>query len=309
MTTISQPKFTLVTRTVRVDGDVSGLREIDSLGSILQVRAAPFADLDRLMTTAGRLTYVTYVIDTPRIYTGQGKGNRKIGDRLDPQELKQTQVYVIHSRDPRFDKLAASYVEDRLIDIADELSVPLANRTQPFGRDGLYICPNLEQLVVHAEFLLAVAGFRRFEEARQTNPDRPARLAATADLHDVRIIEPEDVSIPADAVIMRLVHRTLQAEGYKIGERFVVLPGADYCYETKSGLSDDNRARREAIEKLNKQEDLLQELPGVSDSCRLRVGLDCKTAPIAAKIITGEHLDNRAWAAAPLPAPGEATAA
>ena len=252
MTTISQPKFTLVARTVLFDGDASGLRDIDSFGSILQVRAAPFSDLDR-MTSASRLTYVTYVIDAPRIYTGQGKGDRKIGDRLDPQELEQAQVYVIHSLDPRFDKLAASYVEDRLIDIADELGVPLANRTRPFGRNGLDFA-NLETLVVHAQFLLPIAGFRRFEEARQTTRDRPARLAATADLHDVRIIEPEEMSIPADAVMMRLVHRSVQAEGYKIGDRFVVLPGADYCYETKSGLSDDNRARREAIKKLNKQE-------------------------------------------------------
>lgn len=303
MTTISHPKFTLVTRTVRFDGDMSGLREIDSFGSILRVRAAPFADLDRLMTTAGGLTQVTYVIDAPRIYTGQGKGNRRIGDRLDPQELEHAQVYAMHSLDPRFDKLAASYVEDRLIDIADELGVPLANGNQPFGRNGLCICPNLEQLVVHAEFLLAAAGFRRFEEARQTTTDRPARLAATADLHDLRIIKPDNVSAPADAVMMRLVHRRVQAEGYKVGERFVVLPGADYCHETKSGLSDDNRARRKAIEELNKQEDLLQELPSVTDRRRLRVGLDCKSAPIAAKILTGEHLGNDAWEEKPVSAP------
>ena len=161
------------------------------------------------MTTAGRLTHVTYVIDAPRSTTGQGNGDRKIGDRLDPQDLEQAQVYVIHSLDPRFDKLAASYVEDRLVDIADELGVPLANRKRPLGRDGLYICPNLEQLVVHAEFLLAAAGFRRFEEARQSTPDRPARLAATADLHDVRIIEPEDLVIPDTAVFKRLVHTKL----------------------------------------------------------------------------------------------------
>ena len=299
----TQPKFTLVTRTVRFDGDVSGLREIDSFGSILRVRAAPFADLDRLMTTAGGLTYVTYVIDAPRIYTGQGKGNRRIGDRLDPQELEHAQVYAIHSLDQRFDKLAASYVEDRLIDIADELGVPLANGTQPFGRNGLCICPNLEQLVVHAEFLLAAAGFRRFEEARQTTTARPARLAATADLHDLRIIKPENVSTPADAVMMRLVHRNLQAKGYKVGERFVVLPDADYCHETKSGLSDDNRARRKAIEELDEQLELLQELPGVTDRRRLRVGLDCKSAPIAAKILTGEHLGNDAWEEMPVSAP------
>ena len=303
MTTISQPKFTLVTRTVRFDGDASGLREIDSFGSILRVRAAPFSALDRLMTTAGRLTHVTYVIDAPRIYTGQGKGDRKIGDRLDPQELKQAQVYVIHSLDPRFDKLAASYVEDRLVDIAEEVGVSLANRKRPLGRDGLYICPNLEQLVVHAEFLLAAAGFRRFEEARQCTPDRPARLAATADLHDVFVVEPEDLVIPDTAVFKRLVHTKLQAEGYQVGKRFLVMPGADYCYETKSGLSEDNRARREAIEKLDKRAGLLQVLPGVTDSCRLRVGLDCRSAPIAAKIISGEHVDNNAWEEAPAPAP------
>ena len=302
MTTISQPKFKLVTRTVPIDGGIFGLREIDSFGSILRVRAAPFADLDRLKAIAGGLTHVTYVIDTPRIYTGQGKGNRRIGDRLDPQELEHAQVYAIHSLDPRFDKLAAAYVEDRLIDIADELGVPLANGNQPFGRNGLCICPNLEQLVVHADFLLATAGFRRFEEARQTAFDRPARLAATADLHDLRIIKPDNET-PADAVMMRLVHSRLQAKGYKVGERFVVLPGADYCHETKSGLSDDNRARRKAIEELNKRENLLQELPGVKDRSELLVGLDCKSAPIAAKILTGEHLGNAAWEEKPVSAP------
>ena len=137
----------------------------------------------------------------------------------------------------------------------------------------------------------------------RTASDRPARLAATADLHDLRIIKPDNVSTPADAVIMRLVHRNLQAKGYKVGERFVVLPDADYCRETKSGLSDDNRARRKAIEELDEQLELLQELPGVTDRRRLRVGLDCKSAPIAAKILTGEHLGNDAWEEMPVSAP------
>ena len=147
------------------------------------------------------------------------------------------------------------------------------------GRRGLHICPNLEQLVDHADYLLAFAGFRRFEEARQNPPDRLARLAAVANLDDVRIVEPEELVIPADAVIERLVHDTLKAEGYRTAdERFIVLPGADYCNEMKSGLSDDNRERREVFEDLNEQLDLLQELPGVTDGCRrLRVGLDCKS--------------------------------
>ena len=70
-------------------------------------------------------------------------------------------------------------------------------------------------------------------------------------------------------------------------------------------VSVDNRARREALEQL----DIFEKLPGVTDRSRLRVGLDCKRAPVAATLISGEHLDNRAWAAAPLPAPGKARAA
>jgi len=303
MITNSQSESTLVTQSVFVGDPVSGLRNIESFGSILQVCAAPFSDLNRLMTTVSRQAYVAYLIDAAKIYTGHGNGNRNIGERLKPEELKQAQVFIIYSLDPRYDKRVAAYVEARLIDVAYELGVPLANSNRPFGRNGLRICPNQEQLVSHAKFLLKVAGFRRFGDANTT--DRPTRLAATADLHDVRIIEPKDVSIPADAVIERLVHRSLQAEGYRIGKRFVVLPGADYCYETKSGVSVDNRARREALEQL----DIFEELPGVTDRSRLRVGLDCKRAPVAATLISGEHLDNRAWAAAPLPAPGKARAA
>ena len=82
-----------------------------------------------------------------------------------------------------------------------------------------------------AQELLEAAGFRRFWEARQENTDRPARVAATADLDDVRLIEPEAMVIPPDTVIKRLVHKVLKAEGYDLGDRFVVLPGADYCYD------------------------------------------------------------------------------
>ena len=141
MTTISHPKCTLVTQSVFVDDPVSGLRNVDSFGSILQVCAAPFSELNQLMTTVSPQAYVAYLIDAAKIYTGHGNGDRNIGERLRPEELKQAQVYVIYSLDPRYDKLAASYVEDRLISISDELGVPLANGNQPFGRNGLYTAP------------------------------------------------------------------------------------------------------------------------------------------------------------------------
>jgi hypothetical protein len=284
--------LTPVARIALLDGSISGPREIDSLGSILAVHAAPFSRLDRMKANSG---YITYVIDTPRIYTGHGRGTRKIGDRADREAKQTSQVYVICSSDPRFDKLAASYVEARLIDIADECAIPLANSIRPFGRNGLRPSADLEQLVQHAQFLLSVAGFRRFEEVRRTQPDRPLRVAATADLHDVRVLEPETMTIPADAMRKRLIRRDLQAEGYAVGNRFHVLPGADYSCVSRSGLSEDNRSRRASIAAM----DILTPLPGIADRARLSVGLDCRSSAIAAKILSGEHIGTGAWQAIP----------
>jgi hypothetical protein len=281
----------LVTQTVPADGSIRGLREIDSYGSILRVRAAPFSERDRI-ASLGRLTYITYVVDAPKVYTGHGQGNRNIGDRLAPDALdERTQLYVICSLDPRFDKDAASYVEARLIRIAHELGVPLANGRHPYGHDGLRFCPNREQLVAHAELLLMTAGFRRFDETRQADPERWLRVDVSADLHDVLVIAPNDLTIPAVAERKRLVHKKLQAEGYQFNKRFVVLPGADYCSQTNSGVSPDNRRRREAIGEL----DIFEVLPGITDRRRLCFGLDCRSAPIAATLITGEHCKNSAW--------------
>jgi hypothetical protein len=50
---------------------------------------------------------------------------------------------------------------------------------------------------------------------------------------------------------------------------------------------------------------MVERLPGVTDRGRLRVGFDCSTAPIAAKIVSGEHIGNAAWQPAPRPASGE----
>jgi hypothetical protein len=288
---MSQLNLTPVVSVALLDASTSGVREISSLGSILAVRAGPYSELDRIKANLGYFDYVTYVIDTPKFYTGHGRGIRKMGDRVDQEAKRGSQVYVIYSRDPRFEKFKASYVEARIIDIADGLGVPLANIIRPYGRDGLRVSADLEPLVQHALFLLSVAGFQRFEEAQRTQSDRPLRMAVTGDLHDVRLLDPETMTMPADAVRMRLNYRDLRAEGYVVGDRFHVLPDADYCYESKSGLSDDNLARRKAIEEL----DILQPLPSITGRARLPVGLDCKSPAIAAKILSGEHIGNRFW--------------
>jgi hypothetical protein len=297
---VSPLNDSVTARITFLDGSITGVREIDSFGSILRVCAASFAELDK-MKAATDGGYIAYIIDAPQLYTGHGRSStRNIGDRIDGKVAQSSQVYAIYSTDPRYDKTTASYVEARLIDTAAELGIPLSNGIRPFGFDGLTISPDLEQLVQHAQLLLSVAGFRRFEEARQSPPGRPVRVTATGDLHDVLVIEPDAVTTPADGTCKRLKCRDFWAEGYEVGARFHVLPGADYGYASKSGLSPHNLLRRHAIETM----DILEELPGVTDRARLRVGLDCKSPAIAAKILTGEHVGTRAWQAVPSPDTG-----
>jgi hypothetical protein len=144
--------------------------------------------------------YIAYVIDTPLIYTGYGRGTRNIGDRIEKQLQSASQVYIIDSTDSRFARHEASYIEARLIETGAMLGVPLANRVRPFGRDGLAVSPDHEQLVAHARILLSVAGFAQFDEAQQTQSDLSTRLPATGNLHDVQVLDPETMTIPTNAI-------------------------------------------------------------------------------------------------------------
>jgi hypothetical protein len=291
--TASRLNPTLVARTVLLDGSVSGLRKIDSLGSILRVSAAPFSELDRMKASVCS-PYIAYVIDTPLVYAGYGRATRNIGDRIEEQLQSANQVYIIDASDSRFAKYEASYIEARLIETGVKLGVPLANRVRPFSRDGLAISPDHEQLVMHARILLSVAGFRRFDEARAQS-DLSTRVTATSNLHDVQVLDPEKMTVPVDAVRMQLNSQGLQAGGYMVGDRFHLLPGADYSYADKSGLSEDNSQRRRAIEAM----DILKPVPDVPGRARLIVGLDCKSPAMAGKILSGAHIGNKVWQAQP----------
>ena len=285
----SQSASPLAARVVLLDGSIKGLRQIDSYCSIVGVRAAPFSVLDQLKDFS-HSGHLAYLIDGRKLYTGHGQFDRDIGARINKAAYRSSQVYLIYSRDDRFNKLLASYIEARLVDISHQLGIELANRNRPFGADPI-VSEDLEQLVRHAEVLLQIAGFDRFESARQSPSTIRPTLAVTGDLHDVRPVEPDQIEIPPTAVRKELVRRDLRAEGYQIGKRLLVLPGGDYCRAERSGLSRHNHKRREAIEAMG----ILEPVPGREGYQRLIVGLDCKSAAIAATIVTGEHLPTRAW--------------
>lgn len=258
------------------------------MGGILAVVAAPFLQLDRLkaqLPSASR--NICYLVHGSVVYVGQGNGDRKIGERVAAEVLKNAQVYLLYSLDPRFQKLAAGYVEARLVDRLHDIGVPLANLHRPLGGD-LNLDPGFEQLVRQAEILLGVAGFRPLETPGSTGGRPSLSLPATRILGDVVPIEPDRMP-PPPATLYRLRHKRLQATGFLSEGKFYVQPGADYALTSQPGMTEYNILRRKGLEQF------LQPVPGEEQHRRLRVGLRCATLPIASKLLTGEHIGRKAW--------------
>jgi hypothetical protein len=184
-------------------------------------------------------------------------------------------------------------VEARLIAICTDLDIPLANSARPFGR-GLRIIDDLEQLVGHAETLLSVAGFTRIEMARRSPPALRTRLSVTSDRDEmVAMTEDETVVVPQNGVEHRLDCRDLDAVGYAWNGRFYVVAGSDYARRTRSDLSYDHQRRRDLLE----AEKWVGPAIGMPDKMTLKIGFHCRSGAFAAKILSGEHIDEDSWIA------------
>jgi hypothetical protein len=307
----SSPGRGFTAATVFIDGTASGMRLVKSSGSRLSVLVLPFAELARLKVRLSPWDFVVYVIDDPspnsgqKTYIGHGDGERKFGDRLGNAISATTLIYVIIGAGDTFDKVTSPYVEARLIGICTDLNIPLANSGRPFGR-GLGIIDDLEQLVGHAETLLSVAGFTRIEMARRNPPALRQRLSVTSDRDElVAMTEEEQSFVPLDGLAYRLDCRDLHAVGYAWNNRFYVMAGSDYARRARSDLSYDHRRRRDLLE----AEKWVGAGTGIRDKMALKVGFHCRSGAFAAKLLSGEHIDESSWlavettAAAPCEAP------
>ncbi|MCK1317351.1 hypothetical protein [Bradyrhizobium sp. 23] len=285
--------------TVFIDGNTNGMRLVKSSGSRLSILVLRFAELSRLKEHVSPWDFVVYVIDdqspnsSQKSYIGHGDGERKFGDRLGKSISATTLIYVITGAGDTFDKVTAPYVEGRLISICTDLNIPLANSGRPFGR-GLPIIDDLEQLVGHAETLLSVAGFTRIETARRNPPSFRTRLSVTTDREEMVVMsEDEEALVPEKGIAYRLDHRNLQAMGYSWNGRFYVMAGADYSRRTRSDVSYDHQRRRDLLE----AEKWVGPVAGTPDKMMLKVSFQCRSGAFAAKLLSGEQLDERSWLA------------
>jgi hypothetical protein len=285
---VSRPAAAL--RTILFDDTPFGVREAGSPISSVAVRAGPFHEKERIMKSGDPIEgYIAYIIsnELPQYYIGSGNVERRIGDLLTDAERKSmNQLFVVHFLDGRDEEASMKCLEQTLYVDAVANGVQLFNKTPPASCDRFDIdSPESEQLAHEVYKLLAVVTCTLrlpHHVSRHSKICWNGKVIADG----IRVFEPGQYPVPDTAIPMELTSGTLAARGYMVDdERFYIMPGSGYCQKETSGLSGINKWRREEIEK----EPILEHLAGVNGHGRLKMGLECDTIDIAAKIVTGIH--------------------
>jgi len=274
-----------------LEGIPLGIRRTRGAISGLCVVAGPFAEVDRVVAEACFPPFMTYILKGSVAYIGHGCGERRLGDRLTADELAGIeQVYVVHSGDSFFGKHIARVLECRLWKIADDNGVALANRVRPngVGREEL-ASAEAREIVREARFLLLAAGCTIFEEKAAA---RPASTSLGA--LGVRFVS-EGGMPPALGPTLVLDHRgSARARGYAVEGGFLVLPGSDFRLSDARGLDRHNRERRDHLRQLKKN---FSASEGDRSKATLTLPMICASRAMAAKVLTGAHLNSSVWKA------------
>jgi len=278
------------TSILRHGEQVDAIRHLGSPANPISVFASPTSKVKELVEFGnldGRpLTYILQ--GSASAYIGvSGNGERRLADQIKARP-KHSKIYVVCFNDPHVEMKAARYFEVRYIQLADNAGTKLTNETRPKIPEISHAeRADYERLVHESLFPLYDATCTIFEERQ-----RSARSKSDA-VEDVEAkVVFGSVQLPRNPQTFELKARAgMWARGVAANERFYIMPGSDYwCTHTKT-LDRSYRVRREELE----QKQVLGAIKGVADRKRLLVWLDCGSAAIAAKILTGWRVNGNVW--------------
>ena len=277
-------------RTLRVhlvDGDLEGLRHVDSLASMVTVTAAPLPLLNSFTKNVdNKIGFMAYVCEGPLSYIGHGYAERRLGERLSEADRNRIdQAYIVHSVDPRFDKDLVERIEDRLIEVARTQFAPLANDPMVGGLGKASRSPAIEELLRDIRQKLRTAGCRLFEYRH------PAGKPGPVICNGVEVVKSADFEKMEKTQPVRLTCYGLKASACTVGSRFIVVPGSEFSLVARKGLTKHNLDRHAFV----KDAGVLEDIPGVTDRARLLEPLAFESEAVAAKIVVGKHVGSKVW--------------
>ena len=213
-----------------------------------------------------------YLVHGKVVYIGHGNGDRKIGDRLSADAKTGAQVYVVYSIDPRSTK-SKQAISRRGSSTGSSLQ---GSRSRTKTVRSAAACRRMPASN-NSELLFGITGFRLLEVAGYGASQGFRGLPGTSILRDVVPVEPDQMPAPPTERY-RPNYRGLAAEGFYAGKKtFYIQPGADFAVGERRGMTAHNKARRKGLVKF------LDAVSGADNRMRVRAGLRCLSAPIAAR--------------------------
>ena len=287
-------------------GGIAGYREIHDDVSRLSVAAFPMAMAREIAAARVAMPSAYILADHETAYIGEtgNFGRRILEHAADPSKAFAREVYVVSGFERAwFDKTAAIYLQHRLTGIADNAGlVEVVRGVNP----QLLELPShrrasFDRYVEDAERLLFDAGCRvlqsNFSGHRQM---RQAGETATA-------IGPDEtgpmqigvIATPPPGNELELAYVDLWARGYPAKDGFVVMAGSELRTAVNPSAQEIVHTRRSELGDAK----ALAEIPGIRDRLRLLVAVWFPSAAIAAKVVTGAHVNSSKWVQPRYPQP------
>lgn len=284
-------------------GGITGLREAIDETANLSVIGFPIEQLDHVLAVRSLAFPACYILAGPSTaYVGES-GNvaiRLAQHFTDQTKNFATEAFVIGATNERcLDKTVAIFLQHH-VSKAIEASA-LASLTKGKSPQSielpLWRRSSLEQLALSARRLLFDAGCR----ALDSNNPRVLLSAATDFISEPEgaIVDPdEDEALtigvplaPDGCEEFQLIYANIWARGHQYHENFVIHAGSEIRIGINQSVNAIYRKRRRQLVDAR----ALEPIRGVDDRQRLTVSVACPSAAIAAKVVTGAHVNANAW--------------
>jgi hypothetical protein len=279
-------------------GDISGIREVfDDVGR-LSVTAFPMTMIKDLVMAKAAVPACYILADSARIYIGEtGNVGRRLSEHAaDPAKRFAREAFVISGLEPRWlDKTGAIHLQCCLTEAAEAaglVEVVKAANPQVIELPS-YRRASYNRFVVDSERLLYDAGCR----ALRSNFASPCR--DQPGVHDDASVEPDEcepiqigvIATPPVGSEFELAYSDLWGRGFPANGGFVVMAGSEVRSLINASATAIVHTRRAELVAA----DALIDIPGVHGRKRLRVAVWFPSAAIAAKVMTGAHVDSSKW--------------
>ena len=285
-------------------GGIEGLREVHDDVGRLTVTAFPFSMVKDLSMARAAVPACYILADHATAYIGEtGNVGRRLSDHArDPAKSFAREAYVISGYEGAwFDTTAAIYLQYRLTQIAERAGlVEVIKGVNPQVLEPpRHRRASLDTFVEHGERLLFDAGCRVFRSnfASQRRPSNDADAVAADDAGPIQI---GVIATPALGTELELAYSDLWARGFHTDDGgFIVLAGSEVRTTVNASAPPIVESRRDELLAAN----ALVVIPGLQDRQRLCVAVRFPSAAIAAKVITGAHVDSSKWVQPRYPQP------